>query len=75
MILKQGKIGDAFLSSLQKEHIPVSIYLMNGVKLQGQIENLDESVVLLRGTVTQLIYKHSISTIVPARPVDFSVEF
>ena len=53
-----------------KEHIPVSIYLVNGIKLQGQIESFDQYVVLLRNTVTQMVYKHAISTVVPTRSVN-----
>ncbi len=44
----------------------------NGIKLQGQIESFDQYVVLLRNTVTQMVYKHAISTIVPGRPVQFT---
>jgi host factor-I protein len=47
----------------------VSIYLVNGIKLQGQIESFDQYVVLLKNTVTQMVYKHAISTVVPARSV------
>lgn len=65
-------LQDPFLNALRREHIPVSIYLVNGIKLQGQIESFDQYVVLLRNTVTQMVYKHAISTIVPARPVNFS---
>jgi host factor-I protein len=54
---------------LRKEHVPVSIYLVNGIKLQGQIESFDQYVVLLKNTVTQMVYKHAISTVVPARNV------
>ena len=61
-----------FLNALRREHIPVSIYLVNGIKLQGQIESFDQYVVLLRSTVTQMVYKHAISTIVPGRAVNFS---
>jgi host factor-I protein len=46
--------------------------LVNGIKLQGQIESFDQYVVLLRNTVTQMVYKHAISTIVPGRAVNFS---
>ena len=45
--------------------------LVNGIKLQGQIESFDQYVVLLRNTVTQMVYKHAISTIVPGRAVSF----
>ena len=65
-------LQDPFLNVLRKEHVPVSIYLVNGIKLQGQIESFDQYVILLRNTVTQMVYKHAISTIVPGRPVNFS---
>lgn len=64
-------LQDPFLNTLRREHVPVSIYLVNGIKLQGQIESFDQYVVLLRNTVTQMVYKHAISTIVPARPVQW----
>ena len=67
-------LQDPFLNALRKEHIPVSIYLVNGIKLQGNIESFDQYVVLLRNTVTQMVYKHAISTIVPARAIDFRIE-
>lgn len=63
-------LQDPFLNALRKEHVPVSIYLVNGIKLQGQIESFDQYVVLLRNTVTQMVYKHAISTIVPGRAVN-----
>ncbi len=66
-------LQDPFLNTLRREHVPVSIYLVNGIKLQGQIESFDQYVVLLRNTVTQMVYKHAISTIVPGRAVNFSV--
>ena len=67
-------LQDPFLNALRKEHVPVSIYLVNGIKLQGNIESFDQYVVLLRNTVTQMVYKHAISTIVPARAIDFRIE-
>jgi len=67
-------LQDPFLNALRKEHIRVSIYLVNGIKLQGNIESFDQYVVLLRNTVTQMVYKHAISTIVPARAIDFRIE-
>jgi host factor-I protein len=67
-------LQDPFLNALRKEHVPVSIYLVNGIKLQGQIESFDQYVVLLRNTVTQMVYKHAISTVVPARPVNLTAE-
>ena len=65
-------LQDPFLNALRREHVPVSIYLVNGIKLQGQIESFDQYVVLLRNTITQMVYKHAISTIVPGRAVNFS---
>jgi len=59
---------------LRKEHIPVSIYLVNGIKLQGNVESFDQYVILLRNTVTQMVYKHAISTVVPARAVSLKAD-
>ena len=67
-------LQDPFLNSLRKGRIPVSIYLVNGIKLQGQIESFDQYVVLLRNTVTQMVYKHAISTVVPAPAVPLGNE-
>jgi host factor-I protein len=66
---KGHNLQDPFLNVLRKERIPVSIFLVNGIKLQGQIESFDQFVVLLKNTVSQMVYKHAISTVVPARPV------
>ncbi|AHF01553.1 RNA chaperone Hfq [Thiomicrospira aerophila AL3] len=64
---KAVPIQDPYLNALRKERINVSIYLVNGVKLQGRIDSFDQFVVLLRSNVTQMVYKHAISTIVPMR--------
>ncbi len=66
---KGQTLQDPFLNALRKEHVPVSIYLVNGIKLQGQVESFDQFVVLLKNSVSQMVYKHAISTIVPARNV------
>ncbi len=66
---KGQSLQDPFLNALRRERVPVSIYLVNGIKLQGQIESFDQFVVLLKNTVSQMVYKHAISTIVPARNV------
>jgi len=66
---KGQTLQEPFLNVLRKERIPVSIYLVNGIKLQGQVESFDQFVVLLKNAVSQMVYKHAISTIVPARPV------
>lgn len=66
---KGQQLQEPFLNALRKERVPVSIFLVNGIKLQGQIESFDQFVVLLKNNVNQMVYKHAISTIVPARPV------
>lgn len=66
---KGQSLQDPYLNILRKERIPVSIFLVNGIKLQGQIESFDQFVILLRNTVSQMVYKHAISTVVPARNV------
>ena len=66
---KGNTLQDPFLNVLRKDKVPVAIYLVNGIKLQGQVESFDQFVILLKNTVSQLVYKHAISTIVPARNV------
>ena len=66
---KGQSLQDPYLNTLRRERIPVSIYLVNGIKLQGQIESFDQFVILLKNTVNQMVYKHAISTVVPARSV------
>ena len=66
---KGQSLQDPFLNTLRKEKVPVSIYLVNGIKLQGQVESFDQFVVLLKNSVSQMVYKHAISTIVPGRAV------
>jgi host factor-I protein len=66
---KGHTLQDPFLNVLRKERIPVSIYLVSGIKLQGQIESFDQFVILLKNAVSQMVYKHAISTVVPARMV------
>lgn len=73
---KGPSLQDPFLNTLRKEKVPVSIYLVNGIKLQGLVESFDQFVVLLKNTVSQMVYKHAISTVVPSRnvssPLDYS---
>jgi host factor-I protein len=66
---KGQSLQDPFLNTLRKEKVPVAIFLVNGIKLQGQVESFDQFVILLKNTVSQMVYKHAISTIVPARNV------
>lgn len=74
MTAKAQTLQDPFLNALRRENVPVSIYLINGIKLQGQIDSFDQFVILLKNSVSQMVYKHAISTIVPARNVDITAD-
>ena len=71
---ERQNLQDVFLNTLRKEHTTVSIFLVNGIKLVGRIESFDQYMVLLRGNdqAVQAIFKHAISTVVPARNVKLS---
>lgn len=69
---KSQNLQDTFLNALRKEHTPVSIFLVNGIKLQGRVDSFDQYVVMLKNTMVQMVYKHAISTIVPGKPVTMS---
>ncbi|PHS27498.1 MAG: RNA chaperone Hfq [Methylophaga sp.] len=71
---KSQSLQDPFLNALRRENVPVSIYLINGIKLQGQIDSFDQFAIMLRNSVNQMVYKHAISTIVPARNVTISTD-
>ena len=71
---KGQSLQDPYLNALRKEKVAVSIYLVNGIKLQGQIESFDQFVILLKSAVSQLVYKHAISTVVPAHNIRFFPE-
>jgi host factor-I protein len=66
---KGQSLQDPFLNALRRERVPVAIYLVNGIKLQGTVESFDKFVVLFRNQVSQMVYKHAISTVVPSRNV------
>ncbi len=66
---KSQNLQDNFLNTLRKEHTPVSIFLVNGIKLQGKVDSFDQYVIMLKNTISQMVYKHAISTIVPGKPV------
>ena len=74
MSTKGQQLQDPFLNALRKEQVQVAIYLVNGIKLQGHVESFDQYVVLLKNTITQMVYKHAISTIVPARSVTIPLD-
>ncbi len=71
---KGQMLQEPFLNALRRDRVPVSVYLVNGIKLQGQIESFDQFVVLLKSAVSQMVYKHAISTIVPSRQVRMNLE-
>jgi host factor-I protein len=62
-------LQEPFLNILRKEAVQVAIYLINGIKLQGEIESFDQYVIILKSNISQMVYKHAISTIVPSRPL------
>ncbi len=72
---KSKGLQDVFLSAIQRDHVPVTMFLVNGVMLQGEIGSYDLFCLLLkRDGVTQLVYKHAISTVQPAHPLNFAEE-
>ncbi|HSM27376.1 MAG TPA: RNA chaperone Hfq [Thioalkalivibrio sp.] len=71
---KGQMLQEPFLNALRRDRVPVSVYLVNGIKLQGQIESFDQFVVLLKSAVSQMVYKHAISTIVPSRQVRMNLD-
>ena len=73
-MIKNQILQEPFLNALRKERIPVAIYLVNGIKLQGQIDSFDQYVIILRNTINQMVYKHAISTIVPSKTVKLQTE-
>ena len=67
---KKQNLQDTFLNSVRKSRTPLTIFLVNGVKLQGMVSWFDNFCVLLRRDgQSQLVYKHAISTIMPSHPV------
>lgn len=66
---KNHSLQEPFLNALRKEKVPVSVFLVNGIKLHGVIDSFDQYVVMLKNSITQMVYKHAISTVVPARAV------
>ena len=66
----QQKLQDVFLNHVRKNKVPVTAFLINGIKLQGVISSFDNFCLLLRrGNEVQLVYKHAVSTLMPAAPV------
>jgi len=70
---KNHLLQDPFLTELRKEKVPVSIFLVNGIKLHGVVDSFDQYVVMLKNSITQMVYKHAISTVVPSRAIKMPV--
>ena len=68
-LTKSNGLQDPFLNALRREKVQVSVFLVNGIKLQGQVESFDQYAILLKSGVVQLVYKHAISTVVPAKSI------
>lgn len=66
-------LQDHFLNELRKEKVPVSIFLVNGIKLHGVVDSFDQYVVMLKNSITQMVYKHAISTVVPSRAIKIPI--
>ncbi len=66
---KGHSLQDPYLNTLRKEKVGVSIYLVNGIKLQGTFASFNLSKIMLKNSVSLLVYKHSNSTVVPVRPI------
>lgn len=64
-----NSLQESFLSVLYKEKIPVSVFLVNGIKLHGVVDSFDENVLMLKNSITQMVFKHAISTVVPSRMI------
>ena len=67
-------LQDKFLNKLRKDKIVVSIFLVNGIKLEGVIESFDQYTILLKNKITQSVYKHAISTIVPTQATKLEID-
>ena len=74
MVEKNQNLQDVFLNNVRKDKIPITVFLTNGVKLQGVITWFDNfSLLLRREGLSQLVYKHAISTVMPAQPIQLFV--
>ncbi|WP_457642148.1 RNA chaperone Hfq [Persephonella sp.] len=75
MAKKKGRLQEQFLNTIRKEKVRVNVYLVNGVKLEGKIRYFDPFTILLKeGPRQVLVYKHAITTVIPKREIEFSLE-
>ncbi|MGE4497175.1 MULTISPECIES: RNA chaperone Hfq [Geovibrio] len=70
MMSKKVNIQDVFLNHIRKRRIAVTIYLVNGVKIEGLIKGFDNFVIILKDDSQKMIYKHAVSTIEPSEEID-----
>ena len=68
------QLQDPFLNALRKQKVPVAVYLTNGIKLQGHVVSFDQYVILLKNNTKQMVFKHSIATVVPSRNISWDDE-
>ena len=69
---KVQSLQDPFMNALRRQRVPVSIYLTNGIKLQGVVAAFDKYVVLLKNNTKQVVFKHAIATVVPSRNIMYN---
>ncbi|MBR5913205.1 MAG: RNA chaperone Hfq [Selenomonadaceae bacterium] len=75
MAVKVPNIQDLFLNQARKENVPITVHLVNGFQIKGNVRGFDNFTVIIEGMgKQQLIYKHAISTITPAKPVKVTIE-
>lgn len=65
-------LQDVFLNQVRKEHVPITIFLVNGFQIKGMVKGFDSYIIVIESDgKQQMIYKHAISTILPSKPVNF----
>lgn len=64
--MQEKSLQDTFLQVLSDNRTPVAVFLVNGIKLQGQIEAFDKYVIILKNSGSQMVFKHAISTVMPS---------
>ena len=75
MAVKLTNIQDVFLNQARKENVPITVHLVNGFQIKGTVRGFDNFTVIIEGMgKQQMIYKHAISTITPAKPIQVSLE-
>jgi host factor-I protein len=73
-VIETQCLQEYFLQALKDQQVSVAIFLKNGIKLEGHILNFDEDILVLKSTFSQMVFKHAIATIVPARSFSLSTK-